>query len=39
MIEKMIAEIEELIEHYRKAGLIGEVFGLRVALEVLKKER
>ena len=35
----MIERLEELIHHYRKAGLIGEVIGLRVALEILRKER
>lgn len=35
----VIERIEELIQHYRKAGLIGEVIGLRVALEILRKER
>lgn len=32
-----IKRIEELIKHYRKAKLYGEVFGLRVALDVLKR--
>lgn len=32
-----IHEIATLMEHYRKAGLLGEFFGLRMALEILKK--
>lgn len=36
-MKEIIAHIEELMEHYRKAGLLGEFFGLRIALEILKK--
>ena len=36
-LDKIINEIEELMEHYRKAGLLGEFFGLKIALEILKK--
>lgn len=36
-IDEKIKEIETLMEHYRKAGLLGEFFGLKIALEILKK--
>ena len=34
---EIISQLEELIKHYRKAGLIGEVIGLRIALDVVKR--
>lgn len=37
-IEKIIAEIEELMVHYRDAELYGELFGLKTALEIVKRE-
>ena len=36
-IKKIIAEIEELMVHYRDAKLIGELFGLKTALEIIKR--
>ncbi len=36
-LDKIINEIEELMEHYRRAGLLGEVFGLKVALEIIRR--
>jgi len=36
-MDEIITQLEELIKHYRKAGLVGEVIGLRVALEIVKR--
>ena len=36
-IKKIIAEIEELMVHYRDAKLFGELFGLKTALEIIKR--
>lgn len=36
-MNEIIIQMEELIKHYRKAGLVGEVIGLRVALEIVKR--
>jgi len=36
-MNEIITQIEDLIAHYRKAGLIGEVIGLRIALEIIKR--
>lgn len=33
---EIIERLEELITHYRKVGLVGEVIGLRVALDIIK---
>ena len=34
-MKEIIAEIEELITHYRNAKLYGEVFGLKEAQEIV----
>ena len=36
--ERIIAELEDLIHIYRDAKLYGEVFGLRTALDVIKRK-
>lgn len=36
-LDKIINEIEELMEHYRRAGLLGEFFGLKIALEIIRR--
>jgi len=36
-IEKIIAEIEELMAYYRDAKLYGELFGMKTALEIIKR--
>lgn len=36
-MKEIIAHIEELMEHYRRAGLLGEFFGLKMALEIIRK--
>lgn len=37
-IDRIIKQIEDLMVHYRAAGQYGELFGLKVALEIIKKE-
>ena len=36
---EIIYQLEELIKHYRRAGLVGEVIGLRIALEIIKRNK
>lgn len=37
MREEIISELEELISIYRDAKLYGEVFGLKIALDLIKR--
>lgn len=37
--DQIIAHIENLMIHYRNAKLYGELFGLKIALELLKGAR
>lgn len=39
MIDAIIDRIEELMNAYRDARMYGEFFGLKIALEILKKAR
>lgn len=38
MREEIISELEELISIYRDAKLYGEVFGLKTALDLIKRK-
>lgn len=36
-MNEVIERIEELMYHYKKAHLMGEYFGLKIALEIIKR--
>ena len=38
-MDLIINRIEELMHEYRNAKMYGEFFGLKIALEILKKGR
>lgn len=38
-IDVIIEQIEVIMDHYREAKMYGELFGLKVALDILKRER
>lgn len=38
-IDVIIEQIEVIMDHYRETKMYGELFGLKVALDILKRER